>query len=62
MKFRITEGVNDYNGERFFRVYEVNDSGDARYCTGTTSLDEARAYVQRRLHPAQEKVLEEHGS
>jgi hypothetical protein len=62
MKFRITEGANSINGERIYYVYEVGVDGTTRYMHGAAKLEDARAFVQRKLNPKAEILIEEIGS
>lgn len=58
MKFRIMQGVNSYDGTPIFRVYEIRGV-DKSYRHGATSLEEARAFVERQIHPEPETLIEE---
>lgn len=64
MKFRITEGVNKYNGKPMFYVYEWETSaitGASRwaYRTGSVDYQECRNYIELAANPVKEKVIED---
>jgi hypothetical protein len=58
MKFRITEAVNKYDGNPIFHIYEWDATANRwSYKSGTPTESDARAYVDRFLHPKEERVI-----
>jgi len=58
MKFEICEGINSFNGTPMFYVYKTT-ALERRFCAGYGTLEDARAFVHRQLHPSEEKLIEE---
>jgi len=60
MKFRITEGVNKYDGNPIFNIYEWDaQMNHWSYKTGLSKEEDARAYVDRFLNPKPERLVAE---
>lgn len=60
MKFQIREGVNKYDGSPMFNVYEWDENLQRwSYRSGSGKIEEARAYVDRIIHPQPERVVAE---
>ena len=60
MKFRITEGANQYDGSPMFYVYEWL-SGECRwaYRMGAPREEECRGFVDRQGKKVPERVIED---
>jgi hypothetical protein len=58
MKFRITEGRNNYDGSPMFYAYELTASNAAVFVFGSSKEEEVRAFVDRRLHSIERVVAE----
>jgi hypothetical protein len=64
MKFRITEGVNKYDGKPMFYVYEwetsaISGEGRWAYRHGSMNQQDCRDYVERAANPVAERVVED---
>jgi hypothetical protein len=60
MKYRITEGVNSFDGSPIFRIYKSVDNTWI-IIDGTSTEENARKIVGRLRNPAAERVIEEFG-
>jgi hypothetical protein len=59
MKFRITEGVNSFDGTPMFYVYEVFADGGTSYRFGAGNEDACHQYVERQYTQPPERVIAE---
>lgn len=61
MKFKITEGVNQFTGSAMFYLYESEGKEPERwrYLFGASTIEECRAALERKRNPVAEKVIEE---
>ena len=64
MKFRITEGANQYDGSPMFYVYEwqtsaISGEGRWAYRMGAPREEECRGFVDRQGKKVPERVIED---
>lgn len=58
MKYRITSGSNRCDGSPIFRIYRVEGTSQY-YLDAASTLDKARAAVNRLMNTEPEKIVEE---
>jgi hypothetical protein len=61
VRYKITEGVNRSNGKPIFYAYKCQ-GGDPELwslLTGSSSMDDCRAYIERDRNPVPERTIEE---
>jgi hypothetical protein len=58
MKYRISLGINSFDGTDIYRVYRVEGETQV-LLDGASTLDRARGIVERLKNPKQEVTVEE---